>query len=107
MTETAAMDVRLPPRREPRSKWERERNAFLDLLPSLLATHRGKYITVHDGAVAAVGDDPVAVAMGAYARHGYVPIHVGLVTDRPPEPIRLPSPRQLRRVSRVTSTGPT
>lgn len=104
MTETAAMDVRLAPRREPRSRWERERDAFLNMLPSLLASHRGKHVAVHDGAVVAAGDDAVAVAMEAYGKVGYVPIHVGLVTDRPSPPIRLPSPRLLRRTS---SAGPT
>ena len=32
----------------------------------------------------------------AYAQAGYVPIYVGLVTDEPPPPVRIPSPRLVR-----------
>jgi hypothetical protein len=35
------------------------------------------------------------VAKLAYARAGYVPVYVGLVTDDPPRPVHLPSPRLL------------
>lgn len=73
--------------------WEKERRAFLRLLPALLATHRGQYVAVHHGSVIAEGPDQVDVAMRAYARAGYVPIYVGLVTDEPPRPARIPSPR--------------
>src|SRR5258708_1852773 len=76
--------------------WEEEHRAFLRLLPTLLATHRGQYIAVHKGAVAAAGPDQIDVAKEAYARAGYVPIYVGLVTNEPPEPVRLPSPKLLR-----------
>ncbi len=33
------------------SKGEREHRAFLHMLPGLLATHRGKYVAVHEGQV--------------------------------------------------------
>lgn len=75
--------------------WEGERRAFLGLLPTLLATHRGQYVAVHKGCIIAEGPDQVEVAKQAYARVGYVPIHVGLVTDEPPRPVRIPSPRLL------------
>jgi hypothetical protein len=75
--------------------WDEERRAFLRLLPTLLATHLGQYVAVHRGRVIAEGPDQVEVAKQAYGRAGYVPIYVGLVTDEPPRPVRLPSPRLL------------
>jgi hypothetical protein len=75
--------------------WEEEQRAFLRLLPTLLATHRDQYVAVHKGCVIADGPDQVEVAKRAYALAGYVPIYVGLVTDEPPRPARLPSPRRL------------
>jgi hypothetical protein len=81
----------LPPR--PTNKWRREQLAFLRLLPELLRTHRGKYVAVHEEKVVDSGEEKLAVAMRAYAQHGYVPIFVGLVTDEPLPPVRVPSPR--------------
>ena len=64
-------------------KGEREYQAFLRLLPELLATHRGKYVAVHDGQVVDSDTDDVSLILRVQARLGYVPIHVGLVTDQP------------------------
>jgi hypothetical protein len=74
----------------PRSKWEREYQAFLRLLPELLTTHRGKYVAVHEERVVDCGDDPIALIKQVHARHGYVPIHVDLVTEQPPPLARIP-----------------
>jgi hypothetical protein len=76
------------------SKWEREHRAFLKMLPTLLATHRGKYVAVHDGQVVDSDADKIALALRAYANHGYVPIYVGLVSDQPAAPERHPSFRE-------------
>jgi hypothetical protein len=73
--------------------WENEQRTFLRLLPTLLATHQGQYVAVHHGRVIAEGPDQVEVAKQAYARAGYVPIYVGLVTNEPPRLVRIPSPR--------------
>ena len=78
-------------------KWNRERRAFLRMLPALLDTHPGKYVAVHEGEVVGTGDDVVGVAQRAYASHGYVPIYVGQVTVEPPGVVRMPSPRVLIR----------
>ena len=78
------------------TNWESERRAFLEMHNSLLKTHRGKYVAIHRGRVVESGEDKVALALLAYERHGYVPIYVGLVTDKPRPPVRIPSPR-LRR----------
>src|SRR5437764_11111793 len=66
---------------EPRTKWEREHQAFRRLLPQLLTTHRGQYVAIHDGQVVDSGDDRLALALRVLARVGNVDIHVGLVTE--------------------------
>jgi hypothetical protein len=73
------------------TKWEREYQAFLGLLPELLKAHEGKYVAVHEGRVVDVGEDKVALALGVYEKYGYVPIYVGLVATRPLPPERCPS----------------
>jgi hypothetical protein len=79
----------------PESKWRREQQAFRQLLPELLKTHRGRYVALHEGQVVESGDDKLAVAGRAYARFGYVPIYVSLVTDAPAPLVRIPTPRIL------------
>jgi hypothetical protein len=76
-------------------KWRREQQAFRRLLPELLKTHRGQYVAIHEGQVAESGDDKLVVASRAYARLGYVPVYVSLVTDEPLPVVRIPSPRLL------------
>ena len=76
--------------------WKREYVAFLQLLPELLTNLRDKYVAVHDGAVVAVADSFKDAALQAYERCGYVPLHVGKVSDRPQPPARIPSSRILR-----------
>ena len=83
-------------KRPPESKWQREYQAFLRLLPELLVTHRGRYVAIHEGRVAGVGDDRIELAREVWAKHGYVPIHIGLVTTDPPPVVRAPSPRVVR-----------
>ena len=70
----------------PRTKWEREYQAFRQLLPQLLATHKGRYVAIHDGQVVDSGDDKLVLALQVLAKVGNVAIHVGLVTDEP-EPV--------------------
>jgi hypothetical protein len=70
------------PQREP-TKFERERQAFLRLLPQLLATHRGQYVAIHDENVAASGANRMEAAMKVWTRVGGVDLYVGLVTDQP------------------------
>ena len=86
----------LEPASVPDAKWQREYQAFVRLLPELLQTYRNQYVAIHDGHVVASGSELVDVAMRAYAEHGYVPIYVNLVSDQPPAPVRLPTPRILQ-----------
>jgi hypothetical protein len=80
----------------PEDKFRREQQAFSKLLPELLRTHRGQYVAIHEGQVVDSGEDQIDVAERAYARFGYIPILVTLVTDEPHPVIRIPSPRLLR-----------
>ena len=82
--------------------WRGDRRAFAAMLPSLLATHLGQYVAVHNGQVVASGAALVDVALEAYRRVGYVPVYVDLIADRPPMPSRIPSPR-LENLSRRSS----
>ena len=83
----------------PNDKFREEHQAFHRLLPELLPTHRDLYVAIHGGQVVETGADQIEVAERAYARFGYVPILVTLVTDQPQEPIRIPSPRLLCNLS--------
>jgi hypothetical protein len=76
-----------------KNKWEHEQQAFRRLLPELLRTHTGQYVAIHGGEVVESGPDKLAVAERAYARFGYVPIYVSLVSDEPSLLIRIPSPK--------------
>ena len=66
-----------------RTKWQREYQAFLRLLPYLLTTYGGRFVAIHDGQVVDSGDDKLALARRVFAKVGNVDIHVGLVTDEP------------------------
>jgi hypothetical protein len=89
--------VVLDPTALPQGKWEQERQAFRRMLPELLKSHPGQYVAVHEGRVVDSGGDKVTVAWRAYEKYGYVPIYVGLVSDRPPPPVRMPSFRVIER----------
>ena len=80
----------------PRTKWEREYQAFKRLLPDLLKTHRGKCVVIHEGQVIDSGDDEIALARSFFAKYGNVSPHIGLVTEAPPL-VRMPHYREIRR----------
>ena len=90
--------INVPPRND--DKWERERSAFHRLLPNLLTTSPDKYVAIHNESVVETGDSAVETAQRAYAKYGYVPIFIGLVSDRGPRSVRFPSPRVVRHGSR-------
>jgi hypothetical protein len=80
----------------PVSKGEREYRAFQRLLPQLLHDYRGKYVAVHEERVVDSDADDVALVLRFHAQYGYVPVHVGLVTDTALPPIRVPHYRLYR-----------
>jgi hydrogenase maturation factor len=86
-------EVTLPPSEPP--KGEREYQAFLRLLPELLQTHRGQYVAVHEGQVVDADADDIALVRRVHTRIGYVPIHVGLVTEQLPI-VRVPHYREYK-----------
>jgi hypothetical protein len=78
----------------PRTKWEREFQAFLRLLPELLPTYRGQYVAVHGERVVDSDVDEIVLILRVHAQHGYLPIHVDLVTEQPPPLGRIPHYRE-------------
>ena len=70
----------------PRTKWEREYQAFRRLLPELLRTHKGQFVAIHEEQVVGSGDNKLALALRVLRKIGNVPIHVGLVSEAP-EPV--------------------
>jgi hypothetical protein len=74
----------------PRSKWEREYRAFLQLQPQLLATHSGQFVAIHEGQVVDSHDDEIALALRVYAKYGYIQLHIGRVVEQPSPPARIP-----------------
>ena len=76
-------------------KWEQEFRAFLRLRPSLLRSHRNKFVAVHQGKLVDSGADKVALGLRVYAKFGYVPIYVGRVSTKPARVVRIPSPRRV------------
>lgn len=85
------------PSATPLDKLEREAIAFGRLLPSLLPQYRNRYVAIHEGKVVGSGDDLVTVARAAYAKLGYQPVYVDLVTDGPTQPARIPHFRPVLR----------
>jgi Family of unknown function (DUF5678) len=79
----------------PEDKFRSEQRAFQELLPELLRTHRDQYVAIHEGRLVESGANQIEVAERAYARFGYIPILVTLVTNQPRPVVRMPSPRQL------------
>ena len=75
--------------------WQREHEAFLRLRPELMARHLGEYVVVHNGQVVASGKDDVTLALEFFARHGNVPVHIGLVAAGPEALARIPHYRDL------------
>jgi hypothetical protein len=80
----------------PENKSRQEQLALHRLLPELLRTHSEQYVAIHEGQVVESGADQIEVAERAYARFGYIPILVTVVTDRLRAVIRAPSPHLLR-----------
>jgi len=80
--------------RERARSFDEERAAFYEMKDALLDTYAGQYVAVRNGHVVDSGSDPVDLAMRVYARFGYVPIYVGLVSEEP-EVVEFPSPEIL------------
>ena len=80
---------------QPLAKGKREYAAFLRLLPTLLPEYKGKYIAIHDEQVIDSDVNDIALVQRVHARIGYVPIHVGLVSEQQPL-LRIPHYREYK-----------
>jgi hypothetical protein len=67
----------------PEDKWHREKKAFRRLLPTLLQTHKGQYVAIHEGEVVDTDSDLVALGRRVYRQFGYIPIYMDLVAEKP------------------------
>jgi hypothetical protein len=74
------------------SKWERERLAFLRLKPAMMQSHANLYVAIHEERAVDSDADPTQLGMRVYAKYGYIPIFVGLVSGEQ-SVARIPSPR--------------
>jgi hypothetical protein len=95
MSETTTFEAPLVPVPPP-SKFEREHAAFLRLLPSLLATYRGKHVAIHEEQVVDSDVNDIALLLRVHGKYGYIPIYVSLVTDEPRRIERVPWYRTIR-----------
>jgi hypothetical protein len=93
-TSTTTFEVHLPQPERP--KCERERLAFLRLLPGLLATHRGEYVAIHEEKVVDSGPDAAELAARAVRRFK-ADIYVGLVSEEAEPVCRLGGARPVVR----------
>jgi hypothetical protein len=93
-TSTPTFEVRLPQAERPKA--ERERLAFLRLLPGLLATHRGQYVAIHEEQVVDSGPDAAELAARAVRRFD-TDIYVGLVSEEAEPVCRLGAARDVVR----------
>jgi len=83
------------PQNSPLSKDEldflREKCAFIGLLPSLVATHLGQYVAVHDGKVVDADPSQRALVGRFFERFGdEASVYIGFVG--PPPAVRVPTP---------------
>ena len=78
-TSQPMFEIQLPDRE--RTKGEKEYQAFLSLLPQLLASHRGQFVAIHDGQVVDSDANDITLIQRVHDHVGYVPIYVGLVEE--------------------------
>jgi hypothetical protein len=69
---------------DPDALFEREKAAFNALSSTLRRWHTGRYVAVHDGQVAVVGDSEAEVVKEFFERHGDTSVYVGYVGDEEP-----------------------
>jgi hypothetical protein len=93
-TSTPTFEVHLPQPERPEA--ERERLAFLRLLPGLLATHRGEYVAIHEERVVDSGPDAAELA-ARVVRRVKADIYVGLVSEEAEPVCRLGGARDVVR----------
>lgn len=74
-----------PPRElDAEELFESEKAAFMSLLPSLYLSHRGKFVAVHKGEVAASGASEIEAARSFFRKYGDTHVYIGFVGQEPP-----------------------
>jgi hypothetical protein len=79
------------------TKAEREYRAFRRLLPQLLKTHEGQFVAIHNETVVDCGDEEIGLAERVWDKVGYLPLHIGFVSEQALAPERIPHYRELPR----------
>jgi hypothetical protein len=77
-------------------EWDKlntELEAFDRLLPSLLATHSGQYVAIHEGGVIGFGPNLPDLHVQIFKLLGNTPVLFKLVTTDPEADIQIRSPR--------------
>ena len=77
-------------------EWEQlrlEQEAYANLLPSLLKTHEGEYVALHEGAVIATGANLRELHVQVYYLLGDIPVLYKRVSADPEPDLRIRSPR--------------
>ncbi len=77
-------------------EWEKlrlEQEAYASLLPSLLKTHEGEYVALHEGAVIATGANLRELHVQVYYLLGDIPVLFKRVSAEPEPDLRIRSPR--------------
>lgn len=78
-------------------EFEREVAAFDKLKPILMKKHSGRVVAIHQGQVAAVGDDKMDVLDMVWEKFGEVPCYIEWVEAETPRRVRMPSMRVVKR----------
>lgn len=72
--------------------WHGEKVAFQNMFGELLKLYNGKFVAIHQGQVAAVGENMVDATIKAVKLFGNVPMYIHLVSESPRSKIKLRSP---------------
>jgi predicted transcriptional regulator len=79
-----------------REQMQQEQAAYARLHDSLLATHEGQYVAIHDGELVDFDADEMALLRRIDARYPDEVVHLRRVTGEPEREIRIYSPRLIR-----------
>ena len=92
---TEILQRALPPYHVSRQhlEMEREKAAFVKLLPTLKEKHSGQYVALKDGTVVDHGPNLIALVTRVAATYPQDLVPVKLVTEKPLRILRAPSPR--------------
>jgi hypothetical protein len=94
----SAVELVPGPKVEVDVQFEAEKKAFWAMKDQLLGQYEGQYVAVHEGQVVDSDPDKLRLGLRIYARFGYQPIYVQLVSRQELPIKQLASPRLWERV---------